>query len=113
MTAPVPETLEREQGKLWVSDAELICRLGVPEKIARGALRMLDRDAGRGFPRKESSGVTVDIGWRWSPISTNTTWGISDHIKDQRKRGLVESGWYAELVATRVKEGLSCGDQVT
>ena len=53
MTTPAPETLEREQGKLWVSDAELVRRLGVPEKIARATVRMLDRDPGSGFPRKQ------------------------------------------------------------
>ncbi|MBP1092975.1 winged helix-turn-helix domain-containing protein [Bradyrhizobium diazoefficiens] len=53
MTRPAPETLEREQGKLWVSDAEMIRRLGVPEKIARAALRMLERDSKSGFPRKQ------------------------------------------------------------
>lgn len=53
MTTPVPETIEREQGKLWVSDAEMIRRLGVPEKIARVALRMVERDPKSGFPRKQ------------------------------------------------------------
>lgn len=53
MTTPAPETIEREQGKLWVSDAEMIRRLGVPEKIAREALRMLDRNLSSGFPRKQ------------------------------------------------------------
>ncbi|MCK1337299.1 hypothetical protein IVB38_14990 [Bradyrhizobium sp. 38] len=53
MTTPAPETIEREQGKLWVSDAEMIRRLGVPEKVARAALRMLDRDPKSGFPRKQ------------------------------------------------------------
>jgi hypothetical protein len=42
MTEPAPETIERENNKLWITDAEMIRRLGVPEKIAREALRMLD-----------------------------------------------------------------------
>ncbi|MGY4409130.1 hypothetical protein ACVWW4_000866 [Bradyrhizobium sp. LB7.1] len=54
MTTPAPETIEREQGKLWVSDAEMIRRLGVPEKIARATLRMLERDPSSGFPRKQA-----------------------------------------------------------
>lgn len=37
---------------LYVTDAELIRRLGVPEKIARDALRMLDADKMKGFPQK-------------------------------------------------------------
>jgi hypothetical protein len=49
---PAPETLERETSKLWVTDAELIRRMGVPEKTARETLRMLDKP-GSGFPRKQ------------------------------------------------------------
>jgi hypothetical protein len=38
---------------LFVNDAELIRRIGVPEKIAREALTTLDRDPKRtGFPQK-------------------------------------------------------------
>jgi len=39
---------------LWVTDAELIKRMGVPEKIARAALHALDRDRGSGFPQKKA-----------------------------------------------------------
>ena len=38
----------------WVTDAELIRRIGVPEKKARVQLRELDRKAS-GFPRKQKS----------------------------------------------------------
>jgi len=38
---------------LWVTDAEMIRRLGVPEKIARTAIRMLDAKPESGFPRKQ------------------------------------------------------------
>ena len=51
MTKPCDETLEREKNKLWLSDAELIRRLGVPEDKARAALRELDKP-GSGFPKK-------------------------------------------------------------
>jgi len=34
--------------------AELIRRMGVPEKIARAALHALDRDKGSGFPQKKA-----------------------------------------------------------
>jgi hypothetical protein len=37
---------------LWITDAELIRRLGAPEKIAREALRALDA-AQSGFPKKQ------------------------------------------------------------
>lgn len=37
--------------KLWVTDAELIRRIGVPEKIARQTLREMDR-LPSGFPPK-------------------------------------------------------------
>jgi hypothetical protein len=52
MTSPSPETLDRETNKLWVTDAELIRRLGVPGKIARGTIRMLD-DKPSDFPKKQ------------------------------------------------------------
>lgn len=53
-----PDTLERrtrtkKRGGLYVTDAELIEILGVPEKIAREALHSLDRDRRAGFPRKQ------------------------------------------------------------
>jgi hypothetical protein len=44
MTAPRPETIEREKDKLFLTDAELIRKLGVPARPAREALEMLDRD---------------------------------------------------------------------
>ena len=53
MTAPSPDVLEREKEKLYVTDAELIRRLGVPEKIARAALHQFDREKHRGFPQKQ------------------------------------------------------------
>lgn len=53
MTAPAAQTVEREQTKLYLTDAELIRRMGVPEKIARDALTMLDRDPRSGFPKKQ------------------------------------------------------------
>ena len=52
MSMPAPETIEREQDKLWVTDAELIRRMGVPEKKAREAITMLDAQR-TGFPKKE------------------------------------------------------------
>jgi hypothetical protein len=54
VTMPSSDTLVREKEKLWVTDAELIRRMGVPEKIARVQLRELDRKA-CGFPRKQKS----------------------------------------------------------
>jgi hypothetical protein len=53
MSTPAPETLESEKDKLYVKDAELIRRLGVPEKIARDALLVLDNDPRSGFPKKQ------------------------------------------------------------
>lgn len=43
----------KRRGGLFVNDTELIERLGVPEKEAREALRMLDNDARSGFPKKQ------------------------------------------------------------
>lgn len=39
---------------LWIHDAELIRRLGVPEKIARQAIRELDAKRDSGFPQKKA-----------------------------------------------------------
>lgn len=39
MTSPTPETREREKEKLYVTDAELIRKLGVPERVGRVAIR--------------------------------------------------------------------------
>lgn len=38
---------------LWVTDEELIRRLGAPRKSARAALAMFDRDLSKGFPQKQ------------------------------------------------------------
>jgi hypothetical protein len=51
VSTPSAETLEREKDKLWVSDSEIIRRLGVPEKKAREAIRMAEAKAN--FPRKQ------------------------------------------------------------
>lgn len=51
MTSTLDHTDTRET--LWVTDAELIRRLGVPEKIARQTLREVDRHPSTGFPRKD------------------------------------------------------------
>jgi len=50
MTAPAPKTLEREKDKLYLSDAELIRRIGVPEKTLRSMLPGLEKHYG--FPPK-------------------------------------------------------------
>ena len=55
------DTLDREETKkpkppadtLYVTDAELIRRMGVPEKIARAALRAMDANPHSGFPKKQ------------------------------------------------------------
>jgi hypothetical protein len=38
---------------IWVTDAELIRRSGVPEKIMRANLRALDGNPQSGFPKKD------------------------------------------------------------
>lgn len=49
MTAP----RERDTETLYVTDAELIRRSGVPERIMRMRLRALDDDRKSGFPQKQ------------------------------------------------------------
>lgn len=50
MTAPAAQTLEREKDKLYLTDAELIRRIGVPEKTMRSMLPGLEKNYG--FPKK-------------------------------------------------------------
>ena len=52
MTGPRPETIEREKDKLFLTDAELIRRLGVPEKVLRPILATLEDK--HGFPKKQA-----------------------------------------------------------
>ena len=50
MSEPSPTTIEREKDKLYLTDAELIRRLGVPERIMRPMLLGLEQKYN--FPRK-------------------------------------------------------------
>lgn len=48
------ETAEHDvRETLWVTDAEMIRRMGVPEKKARATIAALDRIRGSGFPAKQ------------------------------------------------------------
>ena len=51
MTTPGTEMLEREKDLLYVTEAQLIRRLGVPEKDGRAMLQDLAKKPG--FPRKQ------------------------------------------------------------
>jgi hypothetical protein len=53
MTAPQPATLDREKDKLYVTDVELIRRLGVPYRLGRRVIAGLDQDRLSGFPPKQ------------------------------------------------------------
>lgn len=52
MTKPCPETLEREKDKHYLTQAELIRRLGWPEKRAKLILRQMV--AKKGFPQPQA-----------------------------------------------------------
>jgi len=52
MTEPRTETLEREKDKLFVTDAELMRKLGLDPSIARPVIKMLDENNKSGFPQK-------------------------------------------------------------
>ncbi len=52
MTMPAPETLEREKDKLYLTDAEMIRRIGVPDKTLRSILPALETKYG--FPPKSA-----------------------------------------------------------
>lgn len=52
------DTLERKprtktRGGLFITDTELIEKLKVPERVARQALAMLDKDGRTGFPPRQ------------------------------------------------------------
>lgn len=55
MSEPAPETLDSEKDKLFITDAELIRRLGVPTKVGRAALHELEmrRPGQMLFPLKD------------------------------------------------------------
>jgi hypothetical protein len=79
MTVPADETLEREKDKLWVIDAELIRRLGIPEKIARAAIRMLDAKVSDFFRNNKNCGETGATGRPSSATSIITTASRQNH----------------------------------
>jgi hypothetical protein len=50
----VTDTLDHDTREtLFVTDAEVIRRMGVPEKLGYAALRSLDLDRSSGFPQKK------------------------------------------------------------
>lgn len=66
------EERQRASGP-FVMDAEMIRRMGVPEKVARVTIRMLDRDPHSGFPKKQPLWVIEDIGRPLGHGSTTST----------------------------------------
>jgi hypothetical protein len=52
MTAPSASAIERERDKLYLTDAELIRRLGVPERLARPTIQQLESKAN--FPKRQA-----------------------------------------------------------
>jgi hypothetical protein len=53
-TGTMTDTLARDTREtLYITDAELIRRMGVPEKIARQAISVLDHNPRSGFPKKD------------------------------------------------------------
>ena len=53
--AAMTDTLDHDTREtLYVTDAEIIRRMGVPEKVARAAIHTLDRTLGSGFPPKKA-----------------------------------------------------------
>ncbi len=49
------DTIEHEAREtLYITDEELIRRLGAPRKAVRAALHMFDHDPSKGFPKKQA-----------------------------------------------------------
>lgn len=84
MTKPSTQTLEAEKEKLFVTDAELIRRLGVPEKVGRSMLQVLDRELHRGFPQKQK--VWGDRRY-WPHVKAflDRTCGLNMTVQPQRR----------------------------
>jgi hypothetical protein len=64
MTSPAPATLEREKDKLFVTDAELIRRMGVPEKTRAPRFRCSTRTRRAASRASKNSGEIVGTGRR-------------------------------------------------
>lgn len=47
------DTLDHSREPLWVTDEEMIRRIGAPEKITRAVVKRLDETPRSGFPKKE------------------------------------------------------------
>ena len=47
------DTIDHNRETLWVTDTELIKRLGSPRDATRAVLRMLDANPASGFPKKQ------------------------------------------------------------
>ena len=84
MTKPSPDVLESEKDKHFVTDAELIRRLGVPEKIGRAVLATFDREKHRGFPQKQK--LWGDRRY-WPAVKAflDRTSGLTMDVSQQRK----------------------------
>ena len=69
---------------LYITDAELIRRMGVPEKIAREAIRMLDADRRSGFPQKQK--LWGDRRY-WPAVKAylDRTSGLTMNLSDNRR----------------------------
>lgn len=52
MSTPAPEMMIREREKLYLTDAELIRRIGLPDKTARHIIGEAERKFG--FPKKST-----------------------------------------------------------
>lgn len=75
---------------LYVTDAELIRRIGVPEKIARDAIRALDSNPRSGFPQKrDKPGRNIK-----TASGSTTCWhsGRVAPVIDPANRGLARGG---------------------
>lgn len=78
-------TRDREQDKLYVTDAELIRRIGVPLKLGRRVLGQLDRFGG--FPAKQEM-----WGWRrYWPHVQEWLERSSDMFRDDAARLIPEN----------------------
>lgn len=107
MSRPRPETVEREKDKLFLTDAELLRRLGVPEKIGRKMLRELSQDPT--FPAKEAMAGNRRY---WPAVShwfdkRGHTRAKPDAIRELENRPVVIGSVYFLASETHIKIGFT------
>lgn len=103
MGLPSEKALEREKDRLYLTDAQLIRRLGVPEKAFRKTLKELDANPRSGFPPKNSMFGNLRY---WPAVEA---WFGANHAKHNKPKSAeeIEGTIYFLASPTHIKIGFS------